>query len=873
MNSLGGDFIFKASSLSLGALFFALVGILVWWIIRRRLRDFSLPIIRVFSLPVSRLPRIIFQKPPLVPFLVFSLSGLAFVIWSFRPSQKVIIDAEPGLRRVHVFIDMSPSVSAVMSIGDLGKQVVNLLERVSSKSRVSFGTSHGDNIYELTTPVAAGEILAGLGFHRGGVKIGSGVRSQISRIGHVDQLFVVSDRDQHSWSGFQWQYLTVDAEVHHLDVDDPGRRAAKPNVFIQDVRYLSGVSSPTMDWEVEVSLGVLSVPVTGTITASIAGESIGSANWEIQSGRRTAAVTMSWPAAKIPEEAVNQPIEWTIEVVGGDLMQMDNKFLSPVRGRRDRVAIVGEPSGELRLEDPLVHLETALRVSGYDVSRFDRWPSINQPAGQDFLKTAGVVVLMSGDVSSTDLWCPSSLSGPEVTEKSGPIWLTPRSMQESFSPLCGCLAKFGLGVTNDMCSQSLSRNDWIALLRAVGAKQVGGEIGSLSQSVAMKLTAPKAPRDVLLFTVPVRPNAEIGLSWGTFPIMVKDLMLFSTGRLIEGGPESAVVGAWPRIADISKMPAQGEIGGNSVTQVFRNTNVPVGESVLAVLPKSDLPSSWSSSVAMASGSERAGREGEDASVWVRILAAVISVLLAIELFWLWRRSKIKSSVVAVLISLLSMAVPELTPAKAQARMVLLSSQAQNNISFSVLSREVASRTSIELATSPEIFLSFDDAAAAMPWIWTTSPTKLASKSGQILDSARLWLKKGGILIIDGAQPAGTLEKLLEPLMVGTVKPTGWMALPPDHEFMRSFYLLNSLPTCKGRSWRVFSFDGRVAAIESPYSNLNLLQDRASAWNCESKVSYEQHVRIFVNLMMMAFTTDYKRDQIHLPEILKRLRVP
>jgi hypothetical protein len=115
--------------------------------------------------------------------------------------------------------------------------------------------------------------------------------------------------------------------------------------------------------------------------------------------------------------------------------------------------------------------------------------------------------------------------------------------------------------------------------------------------------------------------------------------------------------------------------------------------------------------------------------------------------------------------------------------------------------------------------------------------------------------------------------MFDPLMEGTVRPTGWMSMPPDHEFMRSFYLLNSLPTCKGRPWKIFSFDGRVVAIAAPYSLLSSLQDQPVKWSCESNVTYEQQVRIFVNLLMMAFTTDYKRDQIHLPEILKRLRVP
>lgn len=140
-------------------------------------------------------------------------------------------------------------------------------------------------------------------------------------------------------------------------------------------------------------------------------------------------------------------------------------------------------------------------------------------------------------------------------------------------------------------------------------------------------------------------------------------------------------------------------------------------------------------------------------------------------------------------------------------------------------------------------------------------------------TARLWLKRGGLLILDGTQSDDALDKLFEPLMRGTVKPSGWMAMPPDHEFMRSFYLLNSLPTCRGKSWRIFSFDGRVTAIAVPYSLLSSLQDQPAKWSCEGQVAYEQQVRIFINLMMTAFTTDYKRDQIHLPEILKRLRVP
>ena len=68
-------------------------------------------------------------------------------------------------------------------------------------------------------------MITGLGFHRGGSKIGAGVRTQLGKIGEVDQLFVISDRDQHSWSGFQWQYLLVDADIRHVDVDSSTSRS------------------------------------------------------------------------------------------------------------------------------------------------------------------------------------------------------------------------------------------------------------------------------------------------------------------------------------------------------------------------------------------------------------------------------------------------------------------------------------------------------------------------------------------------------------------------------------------------------------------------------------------------------------------------
>jgi len=84
-------------------------------------------------------------------------------------------------------------------------------------------------------------------------------------------------------------------------------------------------------------------------------------------------------------------------------------------------------------------------------------------------------------------------------------------------------------------------------------------------------------------------------------------------------------------------------------------------------------------------------------------------------------------------------------------------------------------------------------------------------------------------------------------------------------------LLDALPGCNGEIWRGFSYDGRLAILAIPYGFINALQDQGVAPPCKNAPDQERGTRIFINLIMVALATDYKRDQIHLPEILKRLR--
>jgi hypothetical protein len=200
--------------------------------------------------------------------------------------------------------------------------------------------------------------------------------------------------------------------------------------------------------------------------------------------------------------------------------------------------------------------------------------------------------------------------------------------------------------------------------------------------------------------------------------------------------------------------------------------------------------------------------------------------------------------------------------------------------FATLAREVAHRTSIELAAEPatQPGLAADDSvggarpeALAEPWLWVPDVKTVTGQDGRMRADLLLWLRRGGFLIVEAATPDAALTQLTASLGAAGENPAGWQAIPPDHELMRSFYLLDALPSCGGQVWRGFHFDGRLAVLVVPYGFLATLRDGGAGAPCANPPDSERSVRIFVNLIMVALATDYKKDQIHLPEILKRLR--
>ena len=201
----------------------------------------------------------------------------------------------------------------------------------------------------------------------------------------------------------------------------------------------------------------------------------------------------------------------------------------------------------------------------------------------------------------------------------------------------------------------------------------------------------------------------------------------------------------------------------------------------------------------------------------------------------------------------------LSPSTA-ASVALVTVQKTQDWQFTRLAQEVQKRTSLVLA--PQAQVRNANNFNTSPWLWVQDVA--------FADDIAIaqWLRKGGMLVVEG----GTAETLTA-FTVRTfgVQAGSWQNIPLDHELMRSFYLLNALPTCNEQRWRGFTFAGRLAIVVLPHRLLAYVRDKHIDVPCLRQTGQEMATRIFINLLMVALAGDYKKDQVHLPEILKRLR--
>lgn len=261
----------------------------------------------------------------------------------------------------------------------------------------------------------------------------------------------------------------------------------------------------------------------------------------------------------------------------------------------------------------------------------------------------------------------------------------------------------------------------------------------------------------------------------------------------------------------------------------------------------------------------ANRE-KDAKPWVLLCFWIVAAAVWLEVIGniigrIFRRQAWAQRWFLILIGLTLFATNNL---QAQVRLNMLGYPKAPNLSL--VKRDVASRTSIELLEQAQMNNTLGAEALSEPWLWVAQPAQLESLSKQERGQLVSWIERGGFLVVENFKANGDFRTHISESI-----PSGqWKPIPPDHEVMRSFHLLASLPLCNDIGWEGFQFDQRLAILLVPGDFIGSLTGNRSG-DCFANLSSEQAGKIFINMMMVVLTTDYKKDQVHLPEILKRLR--
>jgi hypothetical protein len=190
------------------------------------------------------------------------------------------------------------------------------------------------------------------------------------------------------------------------------------------------------------------------------------------------------------------------------------------------------------------------------------------------------------------------------------------------------------------------------------------------------------------------------------------------------------------------------------------------------------------------------------------------------------------------------------------------------------------RTAVELGPPQGVNPARDELAFFPLLYWPVTPGSiLATEAARA--NVNKYLRNGGTILFDtrsaeGGADAGILRQLARSLDIPPLAPVG-----PDHVLTRAFYLIKEFPgRWNSASLWVERAGERVNDGVSPVIAGG--NDWAGAWAMDEaqrpiypvvpggERQREMSYRFGVNLVMYTLTGNYKADQVHIPEIMKRL---
>ena len=197
-----------------------------------------------------------------------------------------------------------------------------------------------------------------------------------------------------------------------------------------------------------------------------------------------------------------------------------------------------------------------------------------------------------------------------------------------------------------------------------------------------------------------------------------------------------------------------------------------------------------------------------------------------------------------------------------------------------LMSQLARRTSIEVNREPIEIKLTDPDLYRYPFIYLAGNAGFEPFGPKELRNLRHYLGYGGFLLIDdnSSKIHSEFDSSVRDLVSQLFPKIPLQKIPRDHSIYRSFYLINRAagrvvlnPFLEG-----ISIKGRTVLV---YSTNDLggawSRDKLGHWSYDivagSRTQRQGSIRLGVNIVMYSMTLDYKKDMVHLPIILERLR--
>jgi len=143
---------------------------------------------------------------------------------------------------------------------------------------------------------------------------------------------------------------------------------------------------------------------------------------------------------------------------------------------------------------------------------------------------------------------------------------------------------------------------------------------------------------------------------------------------------------------------------------------------------------------------------------------------------------------------------------------------------------------------------------------------------------RIYLNLGGVLFVDDSDPAsGAFGRSVRAELARVLPESPVVQLPQQHVLYKSYYLLDDGPVgrVKGPPYLEAINNGKMACVL--LSSLDLLgalaQEKGGGFTLPVEPGGENQrehaVRLAINLAMYVLCLDYKDDQVHAEELMRR----